>query len=68
MSALAETLPCHQMNNPEPMTTRQPKIIGPSSRSPNITMPKEMPNSSRVYLNGVTVEMEPLRIAFINAA
>ena len=32
--------------------------MGPSSRSPN---------TRRVYLNGVTDDMEPVRIAFINA-
>lgn len=43
-------------------------IMGPSRRSPKITMPKDMPNINRVYLKGVTAEIEPLRIAFINAA
>jgi hypothetical protein len=63
-----ETLPCQQINNPDPMTTRQPTIMGKSNCSSNTTIPRDIPKSKRVYLKGVTVEMEPLRIAFIKAA
>ena len=47
--------PCHQTNSPDPMITTLPRIMGPSMRSPNTATPKPMPNSSRVYLNGVKV-------------
>ena len=61
----AADFPRQRINRPEKTIKPDPSIIVELRCSLNSTTPNVIPKSNLVYLNGVTADTSPVRIAFI---